>query len=351
MASRPYSPIRIKNPTEGHLVPLLPNQDFVLIVDDPTAEVDINSNFFYLGHTESYTGFKSWHFRQKYNLDSWSYFSRTFLGVVSVLTDTYTGSLCVYLEAKNKVNISSLTAVNPHENFIKVTPSMLVEVVVFDEKATSDSWKFTTIPGKQGLKYELFDYKSLNLQDYDWTNAAIQRGDRIIPELCFSYPRQTIPGIENTNLLLEHHFWFRLNRESWAEMIELDPGSYSAGKIIVHNSSPDDTRAIFKSLKLDVNVKYKHKTLATKSKVDRYQESSPERYDRQALRSLVKNYYRKADKKHDHHYQKPKNKSYYYEPCLYKQDVQLKLKEDELFDANIVRYYNGPETTILLSED
>ena len=250
--TKSYEPVRVANPSEGHLLPLLPNQDFVLVLDDPNPEVEYNSKFFELSKTEFRKDSTVFSFTQKYNLDSWSRISRTYLGEVSVLTNSYFGSLCVFLETFNVQKSRLMTVINPFSNYVKVDPQSLLEVVVFDEKSQKENWGCTIISGDSGLKYEMFEYKK-----FDPFQTEIKWEE--MNSFCFSYPRAMQicqPRSAGGEMVpfYEHHFWFRIDRSSISSIPHMSPGIYPAGKIIL--DSEDD---IYRFLNLNVRVKNKSK--------------------------------------------------------------------------------------------
>jgi len=214
-----YSPYRILNPCEGNVVPLLPNQDFILYLSGSETEIDYCSDFFELKSREIMDGRVSYHFSQKYDLSSWSFFSKIFLGEVLACYSNRIGSLCVYLN--NSENI--MTLINPNNSSIKVNTDSIIEIVVYDNN--NINWKSSFVSASFGKIYEQFGYKKL-------------------------YPNTESLSIHRSSLLNftgpEHHFWFRCS------VSDFPNGSHYVGKIIL--SGEQEIRMV------NVNISSKKKT-------------------------------------------------------------------------------------------
>ncbi len=240
-------PVRISNPTEGHLVPLLPGQDFIVLVNDEEPVIEYSDDFFEMFKKETRENSTTLFFRQKHKLAFWTRFSRTYLGEVSILTDSYCGSLCVFLEAENVTKSKFLTIINPNMNYIKTDPQTMLEVVVFDEDV--ENWDCTIISGENGLRYEQFDYKKIDpyQSSISWNQMSA---------FCFAIPRARMLYPKPSDSLFEHHYWFKFDRVSIVNIPSMSPGTYKAGKIIFDT----DDNVSFKVLNLHVRVKNKHRS-------------------------------------------------------------------------------------------
>src|SRR5690606_13089069 len=140
-----YSPVLVKNPTsELHLVRLKPRQDFVLRVDDWFGIVDMTwtSEYFTLADEQDLGfGAKNYTFKQKFDLSHWSKVSNVYLGEVILIGEQVCCSLCVILDSNNHQKSFLTTVINPIAAEIKLEPSHILEVVLFDSKLGEDaSW-------------------------------------------------------------------------------------------------------------------------------------------------------------------------------------------------------------------
>lgn len=187
-----YATYKVYNPSENHSVPLLPGQNFRLNLNDPndTAELDFKSDFFFLRKREHADEFTSFTFDQKYDLNSWSMFSKVFLGDILVCYQNKLSHLYVYLDSKDDI----FTVINPSNSSIKVSLDSTIEVVIL-----SNNFKL--------------DWQS-NLTSFITPNAIKQTSYRRV----FAYQHtffQGIPVIHRGATLnqygIEHHFWYRFS--------------------------------------------------------------------------------------------------------------------------------------------
>ncbi|RDJ35230.1 MAG: hypothetical protein DWQ19_10470 [Crenarchaeota archaeon] len=300
-----YDPIRVVNPTDGHLVPLLPDQDFIISVhrdDDETPEVDYNSPFFEMTHTEVRKKEYRFHFEQKYSLRNWGKGPRTFLGNVFILTEKYLGSLCVFLETNNKLRSGTLSIINPTRNYVKVNyPYTLLEVVIFDEEGDAD-WESTVFSSKKGLKYELFKREKFNPLDYKWA------WDRVTENL-LSLPRNDYI-LDNSVPKLEHHYWFRPDSDTFKKLHNAKPGVYSVGDLFFINGNQK------KYIELDIRVKARKPSYVSPS----FKEGSNGYAQKSSIPTATA-------------------VTTYVKPSLYKQVVSIKERQDDKFHSSRIRYF------------
>lgn len=258
MRSKSYAPVQIQNPSEGHLVPLKPNQNFVLILKGRDPEVEFNSSFFRL-YKKEYTSingaFKTlFHFAQIYDLTEQSAYSQIYLGEVEVLVDNRYANLHVFVECTNK-SLDLLTVVNPDANFVKINASTTLKIIISDEKY-NNKWDCDIISGDNGIRYQQ------------------------VTEACYRPPKFGVPDFSN-QFINEWHYWFRLDD---SEASDLEYGIHPAGKIVFHS----DEYNTFKVLNLNLRVKYKQKILHNNKPAIIYPSERP--YQQQVIQSKNKVY-------------------------------------------------------------
>ncbi len=244
MAAKKYAPVRISNPGEGHLVPLLPTQGFIIGLSGDNPEIEYSSSFFELDSKEIVGNATFYHFSQKYDLGLWSRISRVFLGEIMVLSGTSMGSLCVVLDSLNRSKSSLLTVINPQVNNIKVDASHLLEIVIYDEEY-SDAWDCQVMSGYSGLKYEQVQYKKVDSQQFSFSWNEVDK-------LYFSYPRSCLCG--PSPIPVEHHYFFRFDYPSITTIANMSSGTYTGGKIVFEASDN------FKILNINLNIRDKTKS-------------------------------------------------------------------------------------------
>jgi len=225
MNKKRYDPVRIIDPGEGHLVPLLPTQGFIIVLHG-NAEIECNSHFFHNHQTDRSEHSTTFHFNQKFDLTDLANGSRVYLGDISILTENKFGSLCVFLESST-VPSFYITVINPNMNIIKIDPSILIKIVIFDNRFSGD-WDLTIISGDSGITYQQHDYRKYNADVWRWTTLL------------------------NDQSGYEHHYSFKCNTAG----LHLDRGTHAAGKIIFDTEEFD---GIFKVLNLNVKVKDQNK--------------------------------------------------------------------------------------------
>lgn len=200
-----YSPYKISNPSEGNVVPLLPNQDFILCLSTIESEIDYCSDFFELKSKEIIGERIFYRFSQKYDLTYWSFFSKVFLGEVLVCYEDFIGSLYVHLE--NSENI--MTLINPNNSSIKVNSNSIIELIAYDND--DSNWQCSFLPASFGSVYKQIAYKKL----YPYENDVISE----------------LPSVHRSSILNftgpEHHFWFSCSVSNFPI------GYHYAGKIIL----------------------------------------------------------------------------------------------------------------------
>jgi hypothetical protein len=221
MESKRYDSVRIINPGVGHLVPLLPTQGFVLVLHGKNCEVEYNSHFFVLYRTDRSDTSATFYFVQKFDLSDYQQHGRVHLGEVSALTDSKFGTLYVFLDC-NVRDYKHMMIVNPYMNVVKVDPSTLLEIIIFDSRIVG-KWDCTIITGEAGLDYHECDYKICVSDVWKWTDL-----------------------LEDTSIY-EHHYLFRCNVAH-----QLARGVHSAGKIIFDTEEKD---GVYRVVNLNVRVR------------------------------------------------------------------------------------------------
>lgn len=204
MRTKVYSPVKIQDPTEGHLVPLKPNQGFVLSLKGQNPDIECNSQFFRLDRKETVKGNDGClrtlvHFRQLYDLTEQSKYSQLYLGEIDIIADGRHATLHVFVHCA--ADLFMLTVINPEFNFIKLYSGMTLRVILPD--IDKFNWKYTIVSGDKNIRF-----KEMN-------------------HVCYQPPK--FKSICDETVIKEHHYWFRLDDKA---LLKLDCGQYQAGKIV-----------------------------------------------------------------------------------------------------------------------
>lgn len=135
-----YSPCKVQNPRDGHMIILLPNQQLIIDLDEASKwqkdvpaltlfDVTTSSPFLMRAaekHKED--GSTEIVYEQVYDLTSWCEHGMVYLGEVHVAIQDAVAILCVYCRhsAKNDV----VTVINPKNSHVKIEPSQILEIVI-----------------------------------------------------------------------------------------------------------------------------------------------------------------------------------------------------------------------------
>lgn len=232
---RRFNPIRVVNPSGiGHLVPLNPNQDFVLLLSAAMdlQDIDYTSNFFDLKDTQDMRdGTHLFTFSQTYDLTQWASLGSIYLGEVIIIGKATASSLCVML-ASDKSDV--LTVVNPKGFEIKSQPHQIIEVVVYDNDHPS-KWKCSITPGDDGVEYKQCGYQSIlsNTDVHSLVERMKSQNEFVV------FPR----AFDEFNDR-EHHYWFELTQPSMKTVVGWKTDTYYGGRIVfeptcVTDETPD----------------------------------------------------------------------------------------------------------------
>lgn len=239
---------RVRDPSEGHLLPLCPNQGFTVELTGGKREIACDSHL--LKHTTSEYGSKQavFGFEQKFDLTPWSQISRVFLGEILTInkvpstasntTESF-GSICVYLKPSTP-HCRTTTVINPSIASIKVDVLSRLEVVLFET-----GWKVDIFTGIEGLQYSQVEHLNFDPKLYHsfWQSMNKQK--------YFMYPRAPMWYSKENLPSREHHYWFKLTDKSLLTASGLPNDTYSAGKIIFEKDKE------IKILNISLNVKAK----------------------------------------------------------------------------------------------
>lgn len=220
---RRFNPVRVVNPTgDNHLVPLKPNQDFLLLVSPfvDLQDMDYDSKFFDLAGTEQIRdGTQIFKFSQTYDLTQWCALGSVYLGEVVVVGKTIAASLCVVLSSE-KTDV--VTVINPQGTEIKAQPHQIIEVVLYDD-AHPSKWRASTMPGDDGVEFVQTGYQSLP-SDVD-IHTLTERMRNTSEFIVFPRAFDEFSG-------REHHYWFELSEASKRTVSHWKTDTYVGGRIV-----------------------------------------------------------------------------------------------------------------------
>lgn len=321
------SPIKVRNPSENHLVPLIPNQSFVLIVPDNNPQLDFDEDYFTVASITKSKGNIIYEFKQKYDLTMWSRISRVFLGEVRIISEKLVGSLCVILTPKNTSRPHVISIINPYRSSIKVTPADTLEIVLYEQIRCGKKWSVTIFAGPRGLRYELIGYRPVDTLD------AIQTPLVDDKEL-LAFPRSPLFELSNSDGFFpvrEHHYWFRCDHQTLYELSNPRTGDNSTcalGKLVFDLDNED-----YKIL----NIQIKN----TRIKYVSHQNSDYQHYDYQENQSRAsKNHLRLGYSKEPLYIPKETKyyAPYYHSGHNFKNDIDLEYKEEDndLHSTNVM---------------
>jgi len=242
MAVKNYFPVKITNPGDGHIVPLFPNQSFIVTLTGKNPELSYESKFFELVETKKTNNNTSFVFEQTFNLDCWHGFSKVFLGEVVVMSENSLGSLCVMLDVpKSHCTSNRVTIINPDSSVVKIDSNDLIEVVIYDDflnaEICNEKWKYHIISGDSGVIYESIGYFEIPIGSYC----------QIMPlfnvDNCF-FHHHARSSLTDEAICKEHHYWFKCVSQNYKV------GTYSGGKLIFESENN-----VYKILNITVNSK------------------------------------------------------------------------------------------------
>lgn len=253
--AKKHCDVKIFDPGKEHIIPILPSQNFSVFLSGPTPRVRCASPFFQLTSTSIHEKYTVFHFKQTKDLSVWSRVSKVFLGeIFFTRVDTcgpapveQSGNLLVYLNATRQTDL--ITVINPDQANLKVFPSSIIEVVVYDYHYSS-SWDITTILGFDGLKFEMVASEKI-----DPTTSPFTWNQSDSNYTC--YPRS--PMLTSALPVFEHHYWFKLDRACIHKIIHLPNGTYGAGKILF-DTKEDEIDFKILNVILSVRGSKNHKT-------------------------------------------------------------------------------------------
>lgn len=236
--------VRVRNPlSENTVVRLHPTQELILEItpDAGVVDVDYDSKFFFLDREVTDDSVTQFVFKQKFDLSNWSEISSMYLGEVFVLRENMYLSLCVILNSQSKPNI--LTVVNPLGCQLKLRPTQILEVVVFDPQFGSYvQWDVDATPGVHNIRYDEVKRAVVSASSFDPLTFL---GESFVP-----YPRVQDAAVE-------HHFWFKCNIEAatiWPT------GLYESGKITFTGKGPGD-KILTNVINLNLRIKTKDRKI------------------------------------------------------------------------------------------
>lgn len=225
MSKRPPSPIRVTSPvSSNHIVSIHPEQDLVVTFDPQKEAISMKSDSDFIEVIQdSMTYFK---FGQVFNFSDWAKDSKLYLGNIAFDKGDNTPivNLSVVLESLKKNNIK---VINPRDCQLKIDAEDIIEVIICEP--TVNNLLCDIIGGEKNLTYVRDFQLSVN-----GDSTAFYSGNRI-KQLCVDTKESpsligTLPNYRGVTK--EHHFWFKLTKESIKKSKELTSGSYNAGKIV-----------------------------------------------------------------------------------------------------------------------
>ena len=215
-----YSPFNISNPaSRNHSALLQPNQTLkvtfsdIAITDECKAHVE--SDLLELESELYGQDGKTFVFKQTYDLKTWSYVSKTFLGHISFSgMGKVNPCVGVFLDSLNEHKGDVITVVNPHDHNIKIYPNQIVEVVCYAPIWGQDlEWKFEDDGGYM---------EELASTVIDPTVYKMSESTRRLNDAFYTYPRiLQLSGVS----YLEYHWWFRC-RKQVASIAQQFPDTY-----------------------------------------------------------------------------------------------------------------------------
>lgn len=226
-----YSPVRVVNPVgDNHLVPLHPNQGFVVVISswNGLRDIDYSSQYFELRNTEhTRDGTTIFYFKQKYDLSQWATIGSVYLGEVVIVADGVAASLCVMLTSSTT---DVVTVVNPCGAEVKIHPHQILEVVVYDS-SFHGSWQCRAVAGYEDVQYRQIGYESI-LSSIE-IRLLMMRIKQARNFIIFPRSLDTYEG-------REHHFWFEYEPTSLRKIESWKTGTYFGGRLIFEPALPTE---------------------------------------------------------------------------------------------------------------
>lgn len=246
MFSSRYSPCKVNNPRDGHMVILLPNQRLIINLDEASkwqkdapvrALFDVTtSSPFLIKHAEAHSedGNTEIIYEQLYDTTSWCEHGAIYLGEVKITVNNTVTILCLYGRSSSTNKI--VTVVNPKDYNVKIEPDQILEIVVHGRsedviQQNSDFVKSDLIIN--GKKSQLWDNGSQLLEKLREETVICPNNSphresvfNIINRDIGSLPinptlmgatkiegekRIKVNAIEPTATVVQRHYWLRLN--------------------------------------------------------------------------------------------------------------------------------------------
>lgn len=149
-----YLAVKITNPAiQGHLVKLYPNQKVILLLNDCSSEINIQSDFLILEKREIVDSQLVCVFSQK-NPNFHLKTASLFLGEIYIYSQLNTSSLCLFL-SESGIHYNSICVINPNKQVCRFNPDQILDVYFLNKNIKN----YCIIPG---LHFKLIN----SLADY-----------------------------------------------------------------------------------------------------------------------------------------------------------------------------------------